>query len=94
MRFQDNNFVKKQHHSGDLNVSVDSQENYYLNVSGLGIKDYFQLIDEYGTYHENIYTMSVMEIGGVNSDYYGLDFCEGTSKRIVDSIFSKIQILG
>jgi uncharacterized NAD(P)/FAD-binding protein YdhS len=59
---------------------------YYLKVSGVTINDNFQIIDDYGAYQENIYLMSVPYISGYNPDYSGLDFCEATSQKIIESI--------
>ena len=67
-------------------VYVDSQENYYLHVSGITINDNFQVVDPYGAFNDRIYMMAVPYIGGYNPDYSGLDFCEEASATIIKSI--------
>jgi hypothetical protein len=71
-------------------IENDTQGNYFLRVSGIGINDNFQILDNYGAYNENIYIMAVPYIGGFNPDYSGLDFCEATSLRIVNNMFKKV----
>ena len=58
-----------------------------LKVSGIGINDNFQILDNYGDYNENIYILAVLHIGRFNPDYSGMDFCEVTSLRIVSNMF-------
>ena len=72
-------------------IENDTQGNYFLKVSGIGINDNFQILDYYGAYNENIYIMAVPFIGGFNPDYSGLDFCEATSLLIVNSMFKKVS---
>ena len=59
---------------------------YFLKVAGIGINDYFQVLDRYGAFNERIYIAAVPHIGGYNPDYSGLDFCEEASNRIVEGM--------
>lgn len=59
---------------------------YYLKVSGIKINDNFQVMDDYNALNDRIYMMAVPYIGGFNSDYSGLDFCEAASAVIIESI--------
>ncbi|SEM16681.1 Uncharacterized NAD(P)/FAD-binding protein YdhS [bacterium A37T11] len=65
-----------------VNVGIDG--NYYLNVPGITINDYFQVIDLQGKPNERIYIMAVPYMGGYNPDYSGLDFCAEASGIIVN----------
>ncbi|MDX2105153.1 MAG: FAD/NAD(P)-binding protein [Candidatus Melainabacteria bacterium] len=56
-------------------------------VDGLAISDSFQVIDKDGTTNKRIYLMTVAFMKGLNPDYSGIDFCEHSSKMIVESIF-------
>jgi hypothetical protein len=60
----------------------------YLEVPGIAINDDFEVIDEFGTNNSRIFIMAVPYIGGYNSDYSGLDFCEAASARIVRQLFT------
>lgn len=62
-------------------------DGYYLNVPGIAINDYFQVLDEFGGLNPRIYIMAVPYISGFNPDYSGLDFGEAASGIIVKSIF-------
>lgn len=74
---------------GHSKVVHDTNNNFYLNVSGIAINDNYQIIDQYGAYNKNIFIMAVPYISGFNPDYSGLDFCEAASLCIVNSIFSE-----
>lgn len=89
LRFQNNIEGKLAVTNRKKDVEVDLQGNYYLNVGGIGINDNFQILDNYGAYNDSIFIMAVPFIGGFNPDYSGLDFCEATSLKIVESIFLK-----
>ena len=89
LRFQNENVGKLAFTNGRKDIEVDTQGNYYLNVAGIGINDNFQILDNYGAYNDSIFIMAVPFIGGFNPDYSGLDFCEATSLKIVESIFLK-----
>lgn len=71
---------------GNKAVEKDNQGNFYLNVPGLAINDDYQVVDDFGAYHDRIYMMAVPYIGGFNPDYSGLDFCEEASNRIIKSM--------
>ncbi len=73
-------------------IHEDAEGNYYLDVPGVAINDYFQVLDEYGVYNNRIFMMAVPYMGGYNPDYSGLDFCEAASKKIIKTILkSSIQ---
>jgi len=59
---------------------------YFLKVAGIGINDYFQVLDQYRAFNDRIYIAAVPHIGGYNPDYSGLDFCEEASGRIVEGM--------
>lgn len=59
---------------------------YFLKVPGIGINDYFQVLDRYWAFNDRIYIAAVPHIGGYNPDYSGLDFCEEASGRIVEGM--------
>jgi len=59
---------------------------YFLNVPGITINDYFQLVDKKGNDNERIYLMAVPYMGGYNPDYSGLDFCEAGSTIVTRKI--------
>lgn len=66
---------------------VDEQNGeYFLKVPGIGINDYFQVLDRYLAFNERIYIAAVSHIGGHNPDYSGLDFCEEASGRIIEGM--------
>lgn len=88
IRFKSESCGKKALEDGSKKVERGEDGAYYLKVSGIGINDGFQVIDEYGAYSERVYIMAVPYIGGLNPDYSGLDFCEEASKRIVKSLFN------
>jgi hypothetical protein len=72
---------------GNKDVERDDKGNYNLRVPGIAINDDFQPLDKYGALNERIYMMAVPYIGGFNPDYSGLDFCEASSERIINSMF-------
>lgn len=92
LQFKSNTIGEQAFNEGDNSVTVDSQGNYYLTVSGISINDNFQVLDIYGAYNESIYIMAVPYMGGLNPDYSGLDFCEATSLYIVENIFKEIAV--
>jgi len=59
---------------------------YFLNVPGITINDYFQLVDKKGNGNERLYLMAVPYMGGYNPDYSGLDFCEAASTIVTQQI--------
>ncbi len=67
-------------------IRKDAEGNYYLDVPGIAINDYFQVLDEFGGYNTRIFMMAVPYIGGYNPDYSGLDFCDTASIKIVEAI--------
>ena len=89
LRFNSSTIGEQAFNEGDSRVTVDSQGNYYLTVSGISINDNFQVLDIYGAYNESIYIMAVPYMGGLNPDYSGLDFCEATSLYIVENMFKE-----
>ena len=68
--------------NGNPFINHDSKGNYYLGVPGVNINDNFQVLDKFGAYNPRIYMMAVPDIGGLNPDYPGLDFCEMAASRI------------
>ena len=64
-------------------------DNYYLQLPGLQINDFFQALNSYGQIIENLYIMAVPFIGGLNPDYSGLDFCDTAAERIVHSLSAR-----
>ena len=76
--------VKGEQEFNDGNEKVvQEQGEFYLQVPGIRINDYFQVVDAYGALNERIYMMAVPFIGGYNPDYSGLDFGEAASARIL-----------
>jgi hypothetical protein len=84
--FKSNEAGKAEAESGNSLINTNSQGNYFLQVPGIQINDYFQVLDKYGAANQRIYMMAVPYISGLNPDYSGLDFCEEASARIVSSI--------
>lgn len=89
LKFKSNETAETILQNGSTLVEKNSDGSYALKVSGIAINDNFQIIDQYGSYNENIYIMAVPYIGGFNPDYSGLDFCEAASLRIVKDIFKE-----
>ena len=83
LRFRSEEEALKIIEEGNKEIEQDSNGNYYLNVPGIMINDYFQVVDNYGAANNRIFVMAVPYIGGVNPDYSGLDFCEAASARII-----------
>lgn len=77
----------KKHSESGEKVDHDGEGNYYLQVPGIAINDYFQVLDRYGSFNERIYIMAVPFIGGYNPDYSGLDFCEHASQKVIEALF-------
>ncbi|MCX8523882.1 FAD/NAD(P)-binding protein [Chryseobacterium formosus] len=67
-------------------IKSTDQHNYYLNVPGLNINDYFQSLDLYNQPIDGLFIMAVPFIGGLNPDYSGLDFCDTAAERIMMAI--------
>ncbi len=67
-------------------IFLDAQGNYYLDVPGIAINDYFQVVNAKGEANERIYMMAVPYIGGFNPDYSGLDFSEAASTRVFEGL--------
>lgn len=88
IRFKSREEGEKLMLSGENPVVVFPSGEYYLKVSGMGINDYFQVLDPYGVPNERIFIMAVPYIGGYNPDYSGLDFCDAASDQIVKRMIS------
>lgn len=73
---------KQEFNEGNKKV-IQEQGGFYLQVPGIRINDYFQVVDAYGALNERIYMMAVPFIGGYNPDYSGLDFGEAASARVL-----------
>lgn len=86
LSFKDENEAAKQLKNGNKMVKSGANNNFYLQVKGLSINDYFQALDSYGNVRKNLYIMSVAYIGGLNPDYSGLDFCDTAGEIIVNSM--------
>ena len=71
---------------GDPLVKQNSNGDYYLQVKGLGINDYFQALDRYAVANPNLFLMAVPYIGGLNPDYSGMDFCDTASAKIIQKL--------
>jgi len=84
--FKDNNVAEQEVSKGNPNVKQDSTGKYYLLVTGLNIGDNFENKDIYAVANKRFYNMSVPFIGGLNPDYSGMDFCDTSAERIVESI--------
>jgi len=89
LKFKSNEAAETILENGSTLVEKNADGSYSLQVSGIAINDNFQIIDQYGSYNENIYIMAVPYIGGFNPDYSGLDFCEAASLKIVEDIFKE-----
>ena len=87
INFRDAKAGMKEIKCGNTDVAKDEREHYYLNVSGITINDYFQVVNDAGVANERIFMMAVPYIGGYNPDYSGLDFCEAASLHIVEGMF-------
>ncbi|MCU7616305.1 FAD/NAD(P)-binding protein [Chryseobacterium sp. PBS4-4] len=77
--------IKIKNDGNDM-IKKGANDNFYLQVKGLSINDYFQALDSYGNVRKNLYIMSVAYIGGLNPDYSGLDFCDTAADTITDSL--------
>lgn len=87
LRFKNQEKGKKMYDSKHEKViKSPDEQNYYLNVPGLNINDYFQSLDTYNQTIEKLFIMAVPFIGGLNPDYSGLDFCDTAAERIVMAI--------
>jgi uncharacterized NAD(P)/FAD-binding protein YdhS len=88
LKFRSSASAVKLKGEGNKNVSLGKQGQYFLKVPGITITDNFEAVDASGASNPRLYIMAVPYIGGFNPDYSGLDFCEESSKRIVDAIVS------
>ncbi|MBW7676354.1 FAD/NAD(P)-binding protein [Chryseobacterium chendengshani] len=88
LNFKNNEEAIKLLKVGNAMVKAGWNENYYMQVKGLSINDYFQALDAYGKVKENLYIMAVAFIGGLNPDYSGLDFCDTAGETIVQSFLN------
>lgn len=86
--FKDESVGKKLMEAKKENIFKGYNNNYYLQVSGLGINDFFQSINIYKETISSIFIMTVPFIGGLNPDYSGLDFCETAGERIASAILN------
>jgi len=86
LKFKDQEKGKELYAKKEENVIKSSDGNYYLNVPGLNINDYFQSINSMNKNMEGLYIMAVPFIGGLNPDYSGLDFCDTAAAKIVESL--------
>ena len=67
-------------------VNLALSGKYYMDVPGIAINDFFQVLDERGQANERIYMMAVPYIGGFNPDYSGLDFSEEASAWVFEGL--------
>jgi len=67
-------------------VTKNSNEEYFLQVPGITINDFFQVVDKNGGANDRIYMMAVPYIGGYNPDYSGIDFSEAASEQILKAL--------
>jgi len=88
LRFRDQQQAKAMMDAGHVQVALQPDGKYYLEVPGIAINDFFQALDAYNAVNERIYVMAVPFIGGFNPDYSGLDFCEAASARIVGRLLN------
>ncbi|MXV53139.1 hypothetical protein GS399_19405 [Pedobacter sp. HMF7647] len=89
LKFRDQIKGQTELESGNKNVVKGPDGFYYLQVPGITINDYFQVVDAYGALNERIYMMAVPYIGGYNPDYSGLDFGEAASARIIKRLLNE-----
>ena len=72
---------------GNKKVEKHKDGAFYLNVPGIIINDYFQVVGQDGKANDRVYMMAVPYIGGYNPDYSGLYFCEHACANIAECIF-------
>lgn len=89
LSFKDNDNAIELLDSDKSKIYKGQNDNYYLQVPGLQINDFFQALNSYGQIINSLYIMAVPFIGGLNPDYSGLDFCDTAAERIVDSLVTK-----
>lgn len=85
LKFKSSAEGKNMHYSKKENV-VEGNDQYYLQVPGLGINDYFQSLNLFNESVENLFIMAVPFIGGLNPDYSGLDFCDTAAEKIAEAL--------
>lgn len=90
LRFASEDGAKKQMEKGNKSVIAGDAGKYLLQLPGVNINDYFQPLDIYGVANTRLYMMTVPFIAGLNPDYSGLDFCENSSEKIIDSLKESI----
>ena len=71
---------------------VQSGNKHYLALPGIAINDNYQLIDETGRANPRIFIMAVPQIGGLNPDFSGLDFCELSARKIIKELNEPVPI--
>lgn len=67
-------------------VAKDPKGAYSLQVPGITINDFFQVVDKKGKANNRIYILAVPYIGGYNPDYSGIDFCEAASEQVMKKL--------
>jgi hypothetical protein len=72
-------------------VQTANNQDYYLQLPGVQINDWFQATDKFGAANERVYIMAVPLIAGINPDYSGLDFCERASEQIMKALQTNIE---
>ena len=72
--------------NGNELVMQENSGDYFLQVPGININDFFQALDIYGVANPRLFIMAVPYIAGVNPDYSGLDFCEAASEKIIQKM--------
>lgn len=88
LSFKDQNKGEDLYSKKKKDIVRTPENRFYLNVPGLNINDFFQSINKENKNEEGLYIMAVPFIGGLNPDYSGLDFCDTSAERIVQSISS------
>lgn len=86
LNFADDNAGEKLMAEGDKKVRKKSSGGYEMQVPGIQINDYFQVLNSYGVSNPRLYVMAVPLIAGINPDYSGLDFCEAASAKIIERL--------
>ncbi|GGB95306.1 FAD/NAD(P)-binding protein [Dyadobacter sediminis] len=87
IRFKSNEAGSTEWNQGNEKVVKAADGAFYLNVPGITINDYFQVVSQDGKANDRVFMMAVPYIGGYNPDYSGLDFCEQASANIAECIF-------
>jgi len=82
LKFRDAGKGGEERKKENSSVIKESAGNYFLEVPGITINDYFQVVDETGNVNNRIFMMAVPYIGGFYPDYSGLDFCKAASAKV------------